>query len=210
MFPSPSDPVRAMLTWRPAKAGRRPGALRRLVLVGALTAALGLAPPAGAQDLLEPQILDLHFEVLGLDVPVETLAGAAVDLRVQETEREVRFRISGDVLFGFDSVEVRPEAEAVLLDLAGQINERFPRGKVRVEGHTDAKGSDAYNLTLSQRRAEAVKRWLAAEGGIAPRRIVTKGLGEIHPVAPNAKPDGSDDPEGRQKNRRVEIVVKKG
>lgn len=54
-----------------------------------------------------------------------------------------------------------------------------------------------------------MKRWLASQGGIAAGRIETKGLGETHPVAPNALPDGRDDPAGRQKNRRVEIIVEK-
>ena len=79
-----------------------------------------------------------------------------------------------------------------------------------IEGHTDNKGTHAYNIKLSQNRAEAVKKWLVDNAGIKPSRITTTGWGETKPVAPNRKPDGSDDPEGRQKNRRVEIVVKKG
>jgi outer membrane protein OmpA-like peptidoglycan-associated protein len=61
----------------------------------------------------------------------------------------------------------------------------------------------------TQPAAAAVKNWLAQNGKLGARRMSTHGFGEQKPVAPNAKPDGSDDPEGRQKNRRVEITVKK-
>jgi len=80
---------------------------------------------------------------------------------------------------------------------------------VRIEGHTDAKGSEAYNKQLSIRRAESVKSWLIEKEGLGDRSFSTEGFGAKKPVAPNVKPDGSDDPEGRQKNRRVEIVLSK-
>jgi len=62
---------------------------------------------------------------------------------------------------------------------------------------------------LSDRRAAAVKTWLATTGGLAKTTFSTKGFGAKQPVAPNTKPDGSDDPDGRQKNRRVEIIIAK-
>jgi photosystem I P700 chlorophyll a apoprotein A2 len=62
-------------------------------------------------------------------------------------------------------------------------------------------------MKLSENRADAVKAWLVKNASIAGSRITTQGWGETKPVAPNKKPDGSDDPEGRQKNRRVEIVL---
>ena len=68
---------------------------------------------------------------------------------------------------------------------------------------------DDYNQKLSERRAAAVRDWLVKPGDVAPARLSAKGFGPAKPVAPNAKPDGSDDPEGRQKNRRVEIRVRK-
>jgi outer membrane protein OmpA-like peptidoglycan-associated protein len=77
---------------------------------------------------------------------------------------------------------------------------------VLIEGHTDGKGNDQYNQKLSERRADAVRRWLA-EHGIAAA-MTTHGWGKTRPVAPNTKPNGADDPDGRQKNRRVEITVK--
>ena len=80
---------------------------------------------------------------------------------------------------------------------------------VRVEGHTDARGPDDYNQSLSQQRAESVKRWLVEYGGIVAERITTLGFGESQSLALNQRDDGSDDPTGRQQNRRVEIVVEK-
>ena len=79
-----------------------------------------------------------------------------------------------------------------------------------IEGHTDAKGADAYNQTLSEQRAASVKQWLVTNAQISGATITTRGLGKSKPVAHNTKPDGSDDPEGRAKNRRVQIIVKKG
>jgi outer membrane protein OmpA-like peptidoglycan-associated protein len=78
---------------------------------------------------------------------------------------------------------------------------------VQVDGHTDAVGEDAANLELSTRRAEAVKRWLSTEGGVAESRIRTTGYGESAPVAQNTTPSGADDPDGRAQNRRVVIAA---
>jgi hypothetical protein len=79
-----------------------------------------------------------------------------------------------------------------------------------IEGHTDAKGAEDYNQSRSERRAQPVKDWFVTNADIGAERIVTRGWGESRPVAPNEKTDGSDDPEGRQKNRRVDITVKTG
>jgi len=89
-----------------------------------------------------------------------------------------------------------------------QVRAEVPsRVRYMVEGHTDAKGTDVYNLGLSNRRARSVRDWFVKQGAVTPRDITTVGLGEGDPVAPNERPDGSDDPEGRQRNRRVEILV---
>jgi outer membrane protein OmpA-like peptidoglycan-associated protein len=112
------------------------------------------------------------------------------------------------VLFDFDKVDIRPEAESVLANVA-EVLKQHPKAAVLIGGHTDAKGSDSYNLRLSQRRADSVKNWLVKTGGVDGRRLKAKGFGSANPVAPNTHPDGSDNPEGRQKNRRVEIAVQK-
>ena len=75
-----------------------------------------------------------------------------------------------------------------------------------IEGHTDGKGGDQYNQRLSEQRADSVRRWLVEHGVTTP--MTTHGWGRTRPIAPNIKPNGADDPDGRQKNRRVEITVK--
>ena len=79
-------------------------------------------------------------------------------------------------------------------------------GAVALSGHSDSRGSDGDNRVASRRRAERVRDYLM-EKGVAADRITLVALGETRPIAPNAKEDGSDDPEGRAKNRRVEVRV---
>ncbi|WP_343527057.1 OmpA family protein [Sphingomonas sp.] len=79
-------------------------------------------------------------------------------------------------------------------------------GPIIIWGHSDSAGSDASNLIASRRRAEAARDYLVKKG-VAADRITVIALGEARPIAPNRKLDGSDDPEGRDKNRRVEIRV---
>ena len=112
------------------------------------------------------------------------------------------------MLFDFDKADIRPEAEPTLRQVA-EIIQRYPRANVAIAGYTDAKGADTYNLQLSKQRAASVKAWLVQQGRVAGKRMTTKGWGEAKPVAPNTHSDGSDNPEGRQKNRRVELTVKK-
>lgn len=125
---------------------------------------------------------------------------------IQRVEERCRHRlvIAADALFEFDRDTLSPQAEATLAALGPQLAKE--NGVVTVEGHTDAKGSDDYNRKLSERRARAVRDWLAAHGHLAAATAAI-GYGESNPVAPNAAADGSDDPAGRAKNRRVEVVV---
>ena len=139
---------------------------------------------------------------------IEDLAGKIQDLQVTETALEVRIQLAADVLFDFDKSDIKPQAQAVLKQAASFVRDKA-KGTVQIEGHTDGKGSDAYNQKLSERRAAAVKNWFVTKEGLTNVKFTTQGYGATKPVAPNAKPDGSDDPAGRQKNRRVEIVLKK-
>jgi outer membrane protein OmpA-like peptidoglycan-associated protein len=121
---------------------------------------------------------------------------------VLQGKGETAYDVCSDVLFDFDKSDIRPDAEAVLRQAVRSLDKRFPSQEIRVDGHTDSQGSDAYNDRLSIRRAESVKRWLA-DHGIAAARMTTHGYGESEPVASNASSDG------RQKNRRVVIGVAK-
>jgi len=103
------------------------------------------------------------------------------------------------VHFDFDKANIRPDARPILDEATRILKERGDIHVV-VAGHTDSKGSDAYNMKLSKRRAEAVKRYLA-DHGIAASRITSEGFGKREPVASNATA------EGRAQNRRVELHV---
>lgn len=183
---------------------------RRLALSLVLGLLAGLAYGQTVSNLKFPSG-NVRFSVSTLRLPEDKLRFPVEDLAkpVKKTKTEERYRLFGDVLFDFDKATIRPEAEPALAGLARRIKAGFPGAPVRVEGHTDAKGSDSYNQRLSVERAESVKRWFAEKGGLGNAAITTRGFGESQPVAPNEQPDGSDNPEGRQQNRRVEIVVEK-
>ncbi len=134
----------------------------------------------------------------GKKVPFDSRAFAPVE--IEEGNCEVTLRLGSGILFDFDRADLRPEARRVLGDVAGEIR-RLDWRTVVVEGHTDDRGTEAYNLDLSRRRARAVADWLAAHG--FPRdRIEVVGRGETAPIVPN------DSEEHRARNRRVEIRVK--
>jgi outer membrane protein OmpA-like peptidoglycan-associated protein len=171
------------------------------VVVAIFIPAVNIQDIAKAQEDVESRFLDIIFRV-------EDLKGAARDLKVKETKTEIKIELSGDVLFDFDNWDIRPAAEPELTKVAEVINQ-YPDAAVLIVGYTDSKGSDSYNLKLSDKRAVSVKDWLVKKGGVENKKITTKGMGEADPVASNENPDGSDNPEGRQKNRRVEITVKK-
>ena len=105
----------------------------------------------------------------------------------------------GDVTFDTNSTEVRPGLYSEINRVAGVLNQ-YPDTFIRVEGHTDSKGSNEYNMNLSKRRSDAVKTLLVLRG-VADSRIEVVGFGETMPVATN------DTEAGRQKNRRVEIKI---
>ena len=142
--------------------------------------------------------------VKGLSVEMEKMLS---DLSAKKVGERIQVSLSGDVLFDFNKWDIKKKAEPTLFKLVKAVKGLKVK-EILVEGHTDSKGSDEYNLGLSQRRADAVKTWLIEQGGLSPdTNILTKGYGETKPVAPNTKPNGSDNPEGRAKNRRVEIYI---
>ena len=131
------------------------------------------------------------------------------DITVRQGNGLTTYTIANDVLFGFNSDSLSAEAQVKLAEVVASIIERFDPGvEIQVLGHADAIGDAASNLELSQRRADNVADLLEADPALAGFRIVAVGFGERQPVAPNTNPDGSDNPEGRALNRRVEIVVR--
>lgn len=162
-------------------------ALLAVALPGAAVADPSAPDPGSSVETLVPQVLDLLLAESVIPLEEEERAGARTTIR-----------ISSDVLFEFDSATLTPEAKTHLVRLA----ERVKGGEVKVEGFTDSLGAPAYNRALSQRRADAVKAELVRLGVTG---ATARGHGEARPVAPN-ETGGKDDPEGRAKNRRVELV----
>lgn len=209
------------------------GSSGRVFWVLLLGLASGLAAEEPKSSDLVYRSLDLQYAAVGLIIDASGVgaksagtAGAssalkseAVDLKaasaqikaagadIEETDSEIKISLQGEILFDFDKSNLRPAAESTLAQVARLIRSH-PKAEVLIEGFTDSKGSERYNTKLSERRAASVKSWFA-QHGVAAKSIRTRGWGAARPVAPNQHPDGTDDPEGRQKNRRVEITIKK-
>ncbi len=130
-----------------------------------------------------------------LDKCPDTRAGATVDA----DGCEIQFSLSGEVLFDTDSSTLRPEAHSVLDNLYGQLS-RAGVTQLNIIGHTDSRGSDAYNQGLSVRRADAVRQYLINKGANTSG-LRSIGKGESSPVADNGTSSG------RSQNRRVEFEV---
>ncbi|GHE33558.1 OmpA family protein [Sphingobacterium griseoflavum] len=115
------------------------------------------------------------------------------------TEEGIKFTLSSDLLFPTNSSYLTEKAKIELSKLSKLLNEDRTK-KIRVDGHTDSTGEANYNQWLSEKRAASVKKFLE-DSGVSAARITTKGLGQTKPVSDNKTP------EGRQKNRRVEVVI---
>lgn len=128
----------------------------------------------------------------------EATAGTGIDV-TQTPDGDAILVNLPDVTFPVNSTEISPSFRASL-DQVAQSMLRYPNSLIDVMGHTDATGSDAYNLDLSRRRAEAVANYLVARG-VPRNRIATIGYGEQYPIASN------ETVEGRALNRRVEVKI---
>jgi len=101
--------------------------------------------------------------------------------------------------FDFDKAILKPDMKVALDDLARRVKETSGDEHLTIVGHTDAMGSDAYNMALGERRAAATKEYLVTVGGLDPSRIDIASEGERNPIATN------DTEEGRARNRRIEV-----
>ncbi|MFZ5491127.1 MAG: OmpA family protein [Pseudomonadota bacterium] len=153
----------------------------------AIGAAAGAAVGAGIGKYMQNQEEKLRQQTAGSGVEVSRQGDNVV------------LNMPSSVTFATDSAQISPSFQATLDQVASTIRE-YSDTRVRIAGHTDSTGSDTYNQQLSERRAQAVASYLMGRG-VASSRISTIGHGETQPVASN------DTPEGRQANRRVEIVL---
>jgi len=129
---------------------------------------------------------------------VRQLEAQLRDIEGQQTERGLLVTL-GDVLFAFNKADLTSQAAPRLDKLAGFLRQ-FPDRRLLIEGYTDSVGGDAYNMELSQRRAQSVQSALV-QRGVDASRITARGYGKAYPVADNGTA------EGRAMNRRVEIVI---
>jgi len=147
----------------------------------------------------------------GLDQCPDTPAGTRVDahgcpVETREKQMETELVQTGmirlhNVNFDFDKATIRPDAYAVL-DTVGRVLSRYPQLRIQVAGHTDARGSDAYNFALSNRRAASVRNYLLSHFSALQRiQVTSRGYGESKPLLPNTSE------ENMAENRRVEFVV---
>ncbi|ROR29844.1 OmpA family protein [Inmirania thermothiophila] len=123
------------------------------------------------------------------------------DLAITELpDGSLKVGVASEATFELDRYDLRPQALQTFAKIADVLR-RYDRTVIHVVGHTDSTGPEGYNQALSERRAEAVASFLVAQG-VPAERILTEGRGEREPVAPN------DTPEGRRRNRRVDIVIR--
>lgn len=137
-------------------------------------------------ELVEPRAMEHRMETIPADKIASDLAADG-------------HAVFHNILFDFDKADIKPESQPQVAEMA-QLLKSAPSLKVYIVGHTDAKGGLDYNIRLSGKRAAAVATMLTKTYGIASARLVTRGLGPLAPVATNRTD------EGREKNRRVELV----
>lgn len=134
----------------------------------------------------------------------DTLFNPEICLQAFKVDKPIVIK---NVLYDYDKATLRPESKSVLNELVTIMKDN-PKIKVELAAHTDSKGSDKYNYRLSQKRAQACVDYIISMG-IDESRIYAKGYGESRPIAPNTLPNGKDNPNGRQLNRRTEFKVLK-
>ncbi|OJW16849.1 MULTISPECIES: OmpA family protein [unclassified Mucilaginibacter] len=144
----------------------------------------------------------LPVPAAGREMQGDTLFNPDICLQAFKKDKPI---VINNVLYDYDKATLRPESRTVLNELVTTMKDN-PKIKVELAAHTDAKGSDQYNMALSQRRAQACVDYIISMG-IAEDRIYAKGYGERRPIAPNTLPNGKDNPAGRQLNRRTEFAV---
>lgn len=134
-----------------------------------------------------------------MDKQAEEIKKEVKGVKVERVGEGIVLEFNSKILFGFDRSDLSGGAEANLDDLAKVLN-KYPDTNIEIQGHSDNKGKDVYNNTLSERRATSVAAYLKTKG-ITSGRIVTKGFGESAPKYSN------DTEAGRTENRRVEFLI---
>lgn len=155
----------------------------------------------------DPGLLQSDVGVSGGQTPSEARVGEILSgLKTSQRPEGTVISLPENILFEFTRDDLKPES-AARLDQIAEVLGFYASAPVEIRGYTDSRGSEEYNLDLARRRAESVKTYLTGGPAIDPTRLTAIGLGEKDPAAPNENPDGSDNPAGREQNRRVEIII---
>ncbi|MDX8348032.1 OmpA family protein [Cognatiyoonia sp. IB215446] len=171
---------------------------------------------AAAVNDITPPAIDVAAQAPETVAPVLDVAPPAVDLvalaethdalavrKGEDGEADAMMMLS-DVLFSFGDDRLEPAAVSLLEELAPELEGATA---LQIAGHTDAIGDEVSNQELGLRRANAVRDWLIANSALSADVVTATGIGEVDPVADNLRADGSDNPEGRALNRRVEFLL---
>jgi outer membrane protein OmpA-like peptidoglycan-associated protein len=150
------------------------------------------------------------YTTIGKSVPLESLKELVTNITldtilVLDRKERNKIFVLENIYFDYNESYIRADAAKELDKLATLLNDNSDL-KIEMGSHTDSVASEAYNIELSQRRAESTVNYLI-KNGIDPTRLVAKGYGESKPIARNTNPDGSDNPTGRQRNRRTEFKI---
>jgi outer membrane protein OmpA-like peptidoglycan-associated protein len=125
------------------------------------------------------------------------------DITVRGSAEYAIYGLGESVLFDSGKSQIKPGAESKLEKVVKSAEQRYPNSDIRIYGYTDASGDQASNKKLAEERAEAVKAWMLQNGKVKAEHISINPVGEQDPAASNASS------EGREKNRRVEIAIRK-
>lgn len=155
------------------------------VLGAIIGAAVGGAAGAIIGNYMDKQAAEMQRDLEGAEI--------------QRIGEGIKITFDSGILFDIDKSDLRPVSETNLAKLAKILN-KYPDTNILIEGHTDDTGTDDHNMALSKDRAQSVSHYLATVG-VASARFSIAGYGETQPIVTN------DSPEGRQKNRRVDIAV---
>ncbi len=155
------------------------------------------------------KVLVKNYGYFEKKVPVSTLkvfCSDTVEIGTTLIPYLPKVSIQLNIYYAFDKYKLSDTARQTIDDMVLPLFDLFPNGIVEIGSHTDTKGTDEYNIILSQKRSESVVNYLISRG-ISPERLVAKGYGMRNPIASNTNKDGSDNPEGRQMNRRTEFKI---
>jgi outer membrane protein OmpA-like peptidoglycan-associated protein len=162
--------------------GNKTGSTALGAIIGA---AVGGAAGAYIGNYMDKQAAEMNQDLAGT--------------KIERVGEGIKITFESGILFDVDKATLKPASEENLTKLAAILN-KYPDTNILLEGHTDATGSDEYNLNLSRLRAQSVEAFLASQA-VTANRFTIMGYGESQPVASN------DTEEGRQLNRRVEVAI---